>query len=222
METQQQIDELKKYMMELAYEGSRTERSVNMLSQEMKEFKEEMREFKDEMKEFKDEMKEFKDEMRVFKEETRREQINRNKQWGELANKMGTIVEDIILPAVGPVLEKYFQCEIESILARVKKRNKALNLRSEFDVIATSEEQVFLIETKSSPNAEYLQQFIEKQDLFRKLFPEYSDKKLVLIFSGIRMDPEVVSLCTSKNVYAMAYREWDYMDLLNFKEIAEK
>ncbi len=201
METQQQIDELKQYMMELAYEGSKTERSVNMLSQEMKEFK---------------------DEMRAFKEENRKEQINRNKQWGELANKMGTIVEDIILPAVGPVLEKYFQREIESILARVKKRNKALNLRSEFDVIATSEEQVFLIETKSSPNAEYLQQFIEKQDLFRKLFPEYSDKKLVLIFSGIRMDPEVVSLCTSKNVYAMAYREWDYMDLLNFKEIAEK
>jgi len=201
MEAQQQIDELKQYMMELAYEGSKTERSVNMLSQEMKEFK---------------------DEMRAFKEENRKEQINRNKQWGELANKMGTIVEDIILPAVGPVLEKYFQREIESILARVKKRNKALNLRSEFDVIATSEEQVFLIETKSSPNAEYLQQFIEKQDLFRKLFPEYSDKKLVLIFSGIRMDPEVVSLCTSKNVYAMAYREWDYMDLLNFKEIAEK
>ena len=45
-------------------------------------------------------MKEFKDEMADFKNEPETDRKNRNKQWGELANKMGTLVEDIISPAV--------------------------------------------------------------------------------------------------------------------------
>lgn len=37
--------------------------------------------------------------MKEFKEETRRENRERNKQWSNLAKKMGTLVEDLIAPA---------------------------------------------------------------------------------------------------------------------------
>jgi hypothetical protein len=36
----------------------------------------------------------FKDEMRAFKDEVNEDRKRMNKMWGELANKMGTLVED--------------------------------------------------------------------------------------------------------------------------------
>ena len=42
------------------------------------------------------EMKDFKDEM--------------NKRWGELVNKMGTIIEDIIAPNIPTIAQRYFKC----------------------------------------------------------------------------------------------------------------
>ncbi|MGC8890571.1 MAG: hypothetical protein ACP5PC_07735, partial [bacterium] len=97
----QRVDRLEQVMIELAEQSKITQRELARLSSEMLEFKKEMREFKDEMRAFKDEMREFKDEMRVFKDEM-------NKRWGELANKMGTLVEDIFFPSFEIVLKKYF------------------------------------------------------------------------------------------------------------------
>jgi hypothetical protein len=46
-------------------------------------------------------MKEFKDEMRASKKEM-------DKKWGELARKMGTLIEDIFIPSFDLAVEKYF------------------------------------------------------------------------------------------------------------------
>lgn len=106
-------------------------------------------------------MSDFKNEMSDFKKEVRNDQKQMNKKWGELANKMGTLVEDIIAPAVRPVAEKYFNCEILSFSVNIRKKDKILGLQGEFDVIAVSEDYVFLIEAKSRPKKQYLYDFIE-------------------------------------------------------------
>jgi len=58
-----------------------------------------------------DEMRSFKDEMRVFRDEMRVDRRESNKQWGALSNKLGTIVEDLIAPAVRPAVKTYFGVE---------------------------------------------------------------------------------------------------------------
>ncbi len=186
---------------------------------EMLEFKDEMKVFKDEMKAFKDEMKDFKDEMREFKDEVRREIRESNKQWGNLSNKLGTIVEDIIAPAIAPTLKKYFQCDPEEVAIRVKKRKG--DLKDEFDAIATCGDKVFLFEVKSTPKADYVTEFKEqKTERFRILFPEYEDKQLILIFASLRLEEDILNLLTKYGIYGMAYREWEYMDILNFDEVS--
>ncbi|MDQ1327765.1 MAG: hypothetical protein QG641_1048, partial [Candidatus Poribacteria bacterium] len=90
---------------------SRLEREVEELKDEMKDFKDEMKDFKDEMKDFKSEMKDFKDEMSKFKTDMDADRKEMNKQWAGLANKMGTLDEDLNAPAVRPVLNQYFKCE---------------------------------------------------------------------------------------------------------------
>ena len=128
---------------------------------EMRGFKDEMRGFKDEMREFKDEMKEFKDEMKEFKDEMREDRRNMNKKWGEIVNKMGTLVEDIIAPNIPRIAREYFKCEdMEFFGLRVTKRNSKDKSKSrEFDIIAVCGDTVIINETKSSPRVDYINLF---------------------------------------------------------------
>ena len=197
----------------------------NEFKDEMKDFKDEMKDFKDEMKDFKDEMKDFKDdsidfkaEMKSFKDEMREEHRKMNQQWGELANKMGTIVEDIIYPATRPVLEKYFNCELETTMMNITRKKDGI--KDEFDVIAVSADKVFLIEVKSTMRQQYVDDFKNKKlERFRFLFSEYNDKTLVPILATLRYEDSMLAYVTRNNIYAMAYREWDYMDILNFDNV---
>ncbi len=180
--------------------------------------KDEMRAFKDEMRAFKDEMRDFKDEMNAFKDRVELNIKENNKQWGALANKLGTIVEDLIFPASRPVIESVFGVALQHLSMRVVRRKE--NLREEFDVVAYSEKQVFLIEVKSTPRFDYLSDFVDrKTDIFRQLFPEYASLTLVPIFASISVSDDFVPAATNRRVFVMAYREWEYMDILNAKEI---
>ena len=193
---------------------------MKIFKDEMKIFKDEMKDFKDEMKDFKDEMKGFKDEMLDFKDEMQEENRRMNKRWGELSNKMGTIVEDLVYPAINPLLARYF--DLEPIETAIRVRRKKGPLSGEFDALAICEDRVFFFEVKASPRKEYIEEFLNRQiPLFRNLFPEHANKKVIPIFVALRFEDPLVKECTSCGVYAMAYREWDYMDLLNFEDLKQ-
>ncbi len=172
----------------------------------------------DEMKEFKDEMRAFKDEMYNFKKES-------NKAWGDMARKLGTIVEDVIYPAFRPVIEQYFKCKVDTSFIRFKAKDK--DLSDEFDVVGISDgcKKIFLVEVKSNPTSKDVLDFLNKKiDSFRlelkKL--QVKDYEIVPIFASLVFDDSVVNLLTKNKIYAMAYREWEYMDILNFNEITKK
>ncbi|GAB4541677.1 MAG: hypothetical protein Fur0020_11140 [Thermodesulfovibrionia bacterium] len=180
----------------------------------------ELREFKDEMRAFKDEMREFKDEMSAFKDETREEHRRMNKRWGEISNKLGTIVEDIIYPALRPVIRQYFKCEPIHMAMNISRRKG--ELRDEFDAIVECEDRVFLVEVKATPKKEYIDEFRdEKVERFKNLFPEYKKKRLILIFASLRLEDKTIDYLTQNRMYAMAYREWEYMDILNFESMGK-
>ncbi|MFN3480482.1 MAG: hypothetical protein ACK415_08855 [Thermodesulfovibrionales bacterium] len=161
------------------------------------------------------EMKEFKDEMKAFKDEMREENKKMNKRWGEISNKLGTIVEDIIYPSLRPVINQYFNCEpLDMVMNRKRRRGE---LKDEYDAIVECEDSVFLVEVKATPKKEYIDDFIKnKVERFKALFPEYKDKKLILIFASLRIEEDTIEYLTRNRIYAMAYREWEYMDILNF------
>ena len=215
---QLEMKAFKDEMLEFKNEMKDFKDEMKEFKDEMKDFKDEMKEFKDEMLEFKNEMKDFKDEMREFKIEVNEDRKRMNKQWGELANKMGTIVEDIVAPAIGPVVRKYFNCDPEEIAIRIKRKKNGL--KDEFDAICVCKDKVFLFEVKSTPRPEYVFDFKnKKKDNFLKLFPEHKDKELVLIFASLRLEEDILNLLTKQKILGMAYREWEYMDILNFSNV---
>jgi chromosome segregation ATPase len=227
---QQRVDRLEMVMERLAYQVDRTSMAVERLSIEMDRFRDEMDKFRDEMGKFRDkmdkfgdEMKEFKDEMRVFKDEVRAEmrefKQEMNRRWGDLADRLGTLVEDIVAPAVPDVIERHFEREVDFIAVRLRRKRE--ELRGEYDVVATAGDMLFVVEVKSRFGLEQVQQFQEKLDRFRGLFPEYAEKRIMGIIASLRLEDEVVQEATHRGFYAMAMKG-EYMDLLNAEELMGK
>jgi len=193
---------------------SHTDSAISELSMEIREFKSHTDSV---ISELSMEMREFKNEMQIFKKESEENRRDMNRQWGELSNKMGTMDEDLISPATGPVMSKYFQCEI---LDRSIRKLRRKNGRSfEVDVLVVSENKVFMIEVRSTPRTEYVKEILNKADEFKNFFPEYSDKEVIPIFASLVFDDNVIKYATKKGLYLMAYREWEYMDIINFDDI---
>lgn len=195
---------------------NRTDAALNRLERDIDKLSEEMDKSRIEMDKSRVESDKFRIEMDEFKEEMRADRREMNKQWGALANKMGTLDEDLVSPAVRPVLSKYFNCDPIAKTIRYLKRMDGESF--EVDVLAVCEDKVFMIEVRSSPRTEHVDEVLEKASRFMKFFPEYKDKELIPIFASVTFHEDVVKHASRRGLYVMAYREWEYMDIINFDE----
>ncbi len=204
-------------MEKLEERVERLERLAEYFIEEMADFKKWVVRFLSEYKREVDrQIREYKEDTNKKIEEYRKEN---NKRWGELANKLGTIVEDIIYPAFRPVIRKYFGCEPEKTFMRLEYTNRQNGIYEEFDAVAVCEDKVFLLEVKSTPREKHIEEFKEKAKRFLQYFPEFAGKKLILIMASLSFNEGFVKQLSKANIYAMAYREWEYMDILNFEEV---
>lgn len=211
------VNGLEEALMKLAYAQFNTEMELQKLSKSQGILQQEMTSFKDEMKDFKDEMKDFKDETRATHKEM-------NKRWGELANKMGTLVEDIVAPNVRRIAKEYFHCpELDFFAVRIEKRQpQAPSQRREFDVVAVAGEKVFLVETKSTVRETYVTEYIKfiQNGEFFAYFPEYDGKRLIPVFASLSVPPDKVAVLSRAGIYVMAMTDTT-MDLINFEAVGE-
>ncbi len=167
------------------------------------------------------EMKDFKDEIKDYKAETTRQIRSMNKQWGDLANKMGTIIEDIIAPGVRPVCTQYFKEEVYDIFTRVRRKVKATGQQGEIDIVSLSDNYAFIVEVKSSPTIQDVKQCLKNLQTFSTLFPEWAtpERKQIPILGGIYFDnKKLVAEANKHGVLLLTYREWEFLDFINFRE----
>ncbi|POR04028.1 hypothetical protein AU468_04225 [Alkalispirochaeta sphaeroplastigenens] len=201
------VSNLELSLKELAYAQLRTERSLEELSNELKDFKNEMKDFKDEMKDFKD--------------ESRRQSREMNKRWGELANRLGTVIEDIVAPNIPGIMARHFGVdEPDLLMVRPRKKHpQDPGRRREFDVVAVAGNRVFLNETKSRLREQDVLVFAGNYQEVTDYFPEYSGYEIIPIMSSLYLTPDQVELLTRHGIYALAMSD-DSMDLLNLRELA--
>jgi len=220
--TEQRVDKVEQALAELALAQLRTEmalqsmaRDTEAFKQEMREFKDEMREFKDEMREFKDEMREFKDEMRGFKDETRLDRKRMNKAWGDLANKMGTVAEDIVAPNIPRLAREEFEVTGETDLVagptRVSRRGEPR--RRQYDVVCAGDRKVFVVEVKNTPDREKILEFVGKLKEFDDFFPEYEGWEKHGLFASWSLPEELLGFIADQRLYGLAMGE-ETMDIV--------
>lgn len=209
----QEVDELREIMTALGAQALRTEISVQRLSNEMIELKNEMRAFKDEMRDFKNEMRDFKDEMVVFKDESMRERQCINKQWGDLANRLGTLVEDIVAPSLPRVAADLFGCERPELFAlRVQRRFNGDT--REYDALVVCPDCVLVNETKSRLHSKHVERLLAKLAELPSVFPEYAEKRIIGVLASLYPDPSIVNRATSAGILVMGMGD-EAMQVLN-------
>ncbi len=165
-------------------------------------------------------MNRFHDEMAAFKKEMRQARKNLDKQWGDLANKMGTIIEDILAPNLQRLAREHFRFErIDDFMIRRLRRRPGQSKRAgknenEFDTLVVGPDAVILGEAKSTPSLEYVEDFAGKVSTFFEFFPEYKDKRLIPVFGSWAIPDSLVEALTARRIYAMRMGE-ETMELAN-------
>lgn len=195
----QEVDELREYMKELSYQSLRTEMSLNRLSEELREFK--------------DEMREFKDEMRAFKDEAERDRKRMNKQWGDLANRLGTLVEDIVAPSLPRVAAELFGCGVPDFFAvRVVRRRDGDT--GEYDAMLACNDIVLVNETKSRLQASHVEPLLRKLAEVPRFCLEHAGKRLVGVLATLYPDDSVIRRATAAGVLVMGMGD-EAMQVMN-------
>ncbi|MDW8328301.1 MAG: hypothetical protein RMK99_17215 [Anaerolineales bacterium] len=147
-----------------------------------------------------------------------------NKRWGDLANKMGTLVEDIVAPSLRRIaLEDFGFGAIDFFAARLEKRHPVTGQAREFDVVVAGPHAVLLNETKSAPTLEHAETFVRfvRSDQFFEYFPEYRGRRLKPVFSSLFLPESLVTYLTGQGIYAVAMGD-EVMQVLNLKEVSEQ
>ncbi len=203
---------------EMAAEMSQFKEENRLFREEMRDFKDEMREFKDEMKEFKDEMKEFKDDMVRFRDESKRENREFNRRLGDIANKYGRLIEDIVAPSICRVMKLALNLDKETLCfanERIKRAYRGdVRRLKEFDVVAECCDYVMINETKSNLRPEDVTNLIDTIVIAREYFPEYRDRKIIGSVASVSVSESVVSFATKNGILALAVGD-ELMDIQN-------
>ncbi len=195
------------------------ETRVDRLETALARFIEEMIDFKDEMRAFKDEMTDFKDEMRAYKEESLAERRRMNKQWGELANKLGTLTEDLVYPSLPRILAERFDCDFDQLAVRLRRRlPDGSNI--EIDALATASRcgdgpgLVCINSTKATLRSADVDACVADIGRFRAFFPELAERPIVGVLATLAVEPSVLAYAQKTGFLVIAVGD-ELMDVQN-------
>ena len=146
-----------------------------------------------------------------FMAEAARDRKAMNRRWGELANKMGTVVQDIVAPSLRRIARDELGCGDERSFSApmFRVRSDDPHYRREFDALYVGTQAVLLNETKSTALSEYAKGFVGflKSGQFALYFPEYRELPLVAVFSSLRLPDDVITYLTRNGIYAVSMGE---------------
>ena len=199
------LDEvLSEFITSVGIEFNKLYNSQMRTEVELRAFKEDTQAFKEEMRAFKEEMRAFKEEMRAFKEEGRQQNREMNRRWGELANKLGTLVEDLVAPSLPRIVQEVLGQEVIDLSVR-RKRKRADGRQQEYDALAVTLETVCLASVKSTlRNADIDHVLNEELAAFRTFFPEYQTQPLVGLVASLAVDDSVLRYAERQGLIVLA------------------
>ncbi|MBF0343649.1 MAG: hypothetical protein HQL06_05385 [Nitrospirae bacterium] len=162
----------------------------------------------------------FSKEMAAIDAKIERQNRALNKRLGEISNKQGTLVEDLIAPGVIPLISQYFKCETTYVSQRTKQKRGHKNC--EVDLLLIGQDKVFMVEVKSNPDSRDVDKILAKAQTLADFFPNCAGKQIIPMLANIVIDRSIISYANKKGLYVVAYKHWEYLDILNFKKICTK
>jgi len=133
-------------------------------------------------------------------EEIRKQMKEVRKEIGGIGYSNGKMAEDMIYNALNR--DKTFAgIKFYDIERNVKFKSKKLNLDGEFDVVLENGDTIGIIETKYKVEKDDISELVEKKTTnFRKLFPMFSDYKIILGIGGMSFEEDAINVAKEKGI----------------------
>jgi len=133
-------------------------------------------------------------------EEIRKQMKEVRKEIGGIGYSNGKMAEDMIYNALNR--DKTFAgIKFYDIERNVKFKSKKLNLDGEFDVVLENGDTIGIIETKYKVEKDNITDLVEKKTInFRKLFPMFSDYKIILGIGGMSFEEDAITTAKEKGI----------------------
>jgi hypothetical protein len=176
---------------------------MRLFREDTQAFKDEMRLFREDTQAFKDEMRLFREDTQAFKDEARQQNREMNRRWGELANKLGTLVEDLVAPSLPRIVHEVLGQRVVDLSVR-RQRHLADGRSREYDAVAVTTEVVCLNSTKSTLRSADVDRFVEEIGSFREFFPEYQHLPLVGILASLAVEESVLNYAERQGFVVLA------------------
>ncbi len=122
------------------------------------------------------------------------------KQIGGLGQKFGSFTEGFALPSMDRILRERFGMETVSPRVRVRKNGEEM----EVDVLAYSNGDrnvAYLVEVKSHPRKEAIDQLKRQLQRFPQFFPEHRDKARYGILAAVDLSEELRQQILAEGLY---------------------
>lgn len=208
--TEERVDRLEALFGQFLTEMAVINRTAD---ERMSRFEHEMRAFKTEMavinRAADERMSRFEHEMRASKREL-------DKKWAELADSMGTLIEDLVAPCGFQLARAVFRTEeAETCAIRIRrKRPQRPGEMIELDLLAVGPTQALVVEAKRRMNSENAAQFREKASSLAEYFPDYANRKVHCAVASPYIDPSVVTFLNRERIYGITMGE-ETMEVVN-------
>ena len=137
----------------------------------------------------------------------------------QLSGTTGNIVEGLLSSSVEEIF-KEAGLELESSGKNFKRKLKAENIAMEVDVMLGNADTVVPIEVKTNFTKEDVHWFLHQMGLFRRLFPECSDKDVVAAVAAINYEDGADKLARDEGLLVIRVSSEDVFSLDPFDENA--
>ena len=117
-----------------------------------------------------------------------------------LTGKWSQFVEGLIAPATIRLFEEK-GILVDKVYQRVKGRKKGVE--TEIDILAINGEYAILIEAKSTLKIEDVNDHLARLEKFKKIFPEYQERKVIGAVGGIVIDEHADKYAYKKGFYVI-------------------
>jgi len=138
------------------------------------------------------------------------------KKWGELANRLGTLTEDIFAPGL-PHLIKRLGYRIRERMLDVEYGKDGYSRQYDALVIAEDQdgkEALFVAEVKSRARSEDFEQLKTLLEDLLRFKPEYANKKIVPVLAAFKIPEDLISTASSRGVL-LVRMGGEYLEPLN-------
>ena len=166
---------------------------------------------KEDTAKMKEDTAKMKEDTAKMKEDTRR----MKQVWGDLANKMGTVAEDVVAPNIPRLaVEEFGFREVEDLMVRARRVSRRGEKRHrEWDVVCSGPEKVMVVDVKSTPTLDKIREVPARLAEFVDFFPEYEGRELIGLFASWSIAPPLLPAISEAGLYGIAMGE-DTMEIV--------